>query len=329
MGNPHSAFRIRLLNRIPIALAATVALACGGGRRASVEPPPGPEAISLLGVPLHAARDTAGLIARADAELAADPDNVTPIINAGIARAAARRFNSAVEMFTRGITKYPNEARLYRFRGHRYLSLRRFDDAVRDLERAVALDSTNYDISYHLALAYYLTQRYADAAAAIEKCVAFADNPKWQAVEEARVNPIWYRSCMSVKTDDDARAAMLDWRYRALRRAGKHADARRLARGVGEGWTADENAPYYRALLFYRGIRDETSTLDSLSAAGELPFVTGAYGVANWHLMEGDTTRARALFERIVSGDQWPAFGFIGAEVDLARIKAGSTKSAR
>jgi tetratricopeptide (TPR) repeat protein len=277
--------------------------------------------MSLLGAPLRAVRDTAGVIARADAELAADPDNVTRIINAGIARATARRFNSAIEMFTRAIEKYPNEARLYRFRGHRYLSLRRFDDAVRDLEHAVALDSTNYDISYHLALAYYLAQRYADAAAAIEKCLAFADDAKWQAVEEARVNPIWYRSCMSLKSDDDGRAAMLDWRYRALRRAGKHAEARRLARGIKEGWSVGENAPYYRALLFYRGIRDESSTLDSLSAGGELAFVTGAYGVANWHLMEGDTTRARALFEQIVRGSQWPAFGFVAAEVDLARMR--------
>ena len=81
-------------------------------------------------------------------------------------------------MFTHGIEKFPNEARLYRFRGHRYLSLRRFNDAVADLERAVVLDSTNYDIAYHLALAYYLTRRYDDAVAAIDKCVAFADEPE-------------------------------------------------------------------------------------------------------------------------------------------------------
>jgi tetratricopeptide (TPR) repeat protein len=311
------------LHGISIVIVAVFALACGGGRRSpSADAPAGPEAISLLGVPLHAIRDTAGVMARADAELAADPDNVTRVINAGIARATARRFNSAIEMFTRGIERFPDEARLYRFRGHRYLSLRRFDDAVRDLERAVALDSTNYDISYQLALAYYLTQRYADAVGVIDRCMAIAENPKWQAVEEARVNPIWYRSCMSLKTDHDGRVAMLDWQYRSLRRAGKHADARRLARAIREGWTVDENAPYYRALLFYRGIRDETSTLDSLAAAGGLAFVTGAYGVANWHLMEGDTARARTLFERIVSGDQWPAFGFIGAEVDLARMRA-------
>jgi tetratricopeptide (TPR) repeat protein len=310
------------MRRISIVVLASLALACGGGRPSpSVEPPAGPEAVSLLGVPLRAIRDDAGLIAVADAELAEDPNSVTQIINAGIARAAARRFNSAIEMYSRGIEKYPNEARLYRFRGHRYMSLRRFDDAVRDLERAVSLDSTNYDISLHLALAYYLTRRYDDAVAAIDKCMAFAENPKWQAVEDARINPIWYRSCMSLKSDDDGRSAMLDWRYRALRRAGKDADARRLARAVREGWKVRDNAPYYRALLFYRGIRDETSTLDSLTAGGELAFVTGAYGVANWHLMEGDTARARALFERIVSGDQWPAFGFIAAEVDLAAMR--------
>lgn len=310
------------LHRISIVIVAVIALACGGRRRSpSLDAPSGPEAISLLGLPLHGVRDNAGLIARADAELADDPNSVTAIINAGIARSSARRFNSAIEMFTRGIEQFPNEARLYRFRGHRYLSLRRFDDAVRDLEHAVSLDSTNYDIAYHLALAYYLTRRYADAVAAIERCMAFAENPKWQAVEEARVNPIWYRSCMSLKTDNDARAAMLDWQYRALRRAGKQADARRLARAVREGWAVRDNAPYYRALLFYRGIRDEASTLDSLAAAGELAFVTGAYGVANWHLLEGDTARARTLFERIVGGNQWPAFGFIAAEVDLARMR--------
>jgi hypothetical protein len=38
--------------------------------------------------------------------------------------------------------------------------------------------------------------------------------------------------------------------------------------------------------------------------------------------MEGDTARARTLFERIVATDQWPAFGFVAAEVDLARMKS-------
>jgi tetratricopeptide (TPR) repeat protein len=312
------------LHQVSIVIA-TAALACGGRTPRSDDAPRNPEAISLLGVPLYAARDTTGIIALADQQLAAKPRDLTRLINAGIARASVRRFNAAIEIFSRAIEMYPNEARLYRFRGHRYLSLRRFEDAVKELQHAVFLDSTNYDIAYHLALAYFLTQRYAEAASAIERCMAFADDPKWQAVEESRVNPVWHRSCMSVKTDDDARAAMLDWRYRALRRAGKHADARRLVRGVREGWTVGENAPYYRALLFYRGVRAETSTLDSLSAAGELSFVTGAYGVANWHLMEGDTARARALFEQVVSGTQWPAFGFIGAEVDLARMKADTT----
>ncbi|MGQ0714461.1 MAG: tetratricopeptide repeat protein [Gemmatimonadaceae bacterium] len=308
-----------------VLLLAAGTLGCGGRSAPHTEPPRGPEATSLLGVPLHAVRDTAGVIALADAQLAVDPRDLTALINAGIARASARRFNAAIEVFSHAIELYPEEARLYRFRGHRYLSLRRFEDATRDLERAVALDSTNYDIAYQLALAHYLTQRYDDAVAVIDKCMAFAENAKWQAVETARVNPIWYRSCMSVKADDDGRAAMLDWRYRALRRAGKAATARRLARSVREGWVVRDNAPYYRALLFYRGVRDEASTLDSLSAAGELAFVTGAYGVANWHLTEGDTTRAVALFEQIMSSDQWPAFGFIAAEVDLARMRKDST----
>lgn len=311
-------------------LALAAATACGGGRTRPngasepVEPSRTPEVVSLLGVPLYAARDTSGIIALADQQLAADPRDLTSLINAGIARASARRFNGAIEMFNRALELYPNEARLYRFRGHRKQTLRKFEDALQDLEFAVAIDSTNFDIYYHLALSHYFMGAYENAIAAIDKCFTYADDPKWQAVEEARVNPIWYRSCMALKHDDDARAAMLDWKYRALRRLGKHNEARRLARGVGEGWTTQENTPYYRALLFYRGIRDEGSTLDSLRASGDVAFVTGASGVAMWHLLEGDTTRARALYDEILATSQWPAFGFIAAEVEVARMRGAS-----
>jgi hypothetical protein len=48
---------------------------------------------------------------------------------------------------------------------------------------------------------------------------------------------------------------------------------------------------------------------------------TYGYGVGNWHLYNGQPGRAREIFEKVVAGPQWNAFGYIGAEVELARMK--------
>ena len=43
--------------------------------------------------------------------------------------------------------------------------------------------------------------------------------------------------------------------------------------------------------------------------------------MANWHLANGDTERGTEMFEEIVAGEGWAAFGYIAAEADLARKK--------
>jgi hypothetical protein len=48
---------------------------------------------------------------------------------------------------------------------------------------------------------------------------------------------------------------------------------------------------------------------------------TQGYGVANYYLVTGNTAKARQVFETIVSGAGWNAFGFIAAEADLQRLK--------
>jgi hypothetical protein len=46
---------------------------------------------------------------------------------------------------------------------------------------------------------------------------------------------------------------------------------------------------------------------------------TAAYGIGNWHLYNGRPAEARRVFERIIAGGQWGAFGYIAAEAELAR----------
>ena len=86
-------------------------------------------------------------------------------------------YETAIDLYTKGIDEYPKDARFYRHRGHRYISSRCFDLAIKDFKKAVGL--TRYEdnemepdglpnalgiptstlqgnIYYHLGLTYYI-----------------------------------------------------------------------------------------------------------------------------------------------------------------------------
>ena len=66
-------------------------------------------------------------------------------------------------------------------------------------------------------------------------------------------------------------------------------------------------------------------TEDELLSPGEDPpyrLETVGYGVATWHLVEGDTARAVEILEEIAGHPWWPGFGRIAAEAELARLAA-------
>src|SRR5438874_8333342 len=123
---------------------------------------------SPAGVEYRSQRDT-GAIARAESALAADPRNVERIVQLGVAQSGARQFREAIQTFTRGLTIAPNDAVLYRWRGHRYPSVRAFDRALDDLTRGSRLDSTNYGIWYHLGIVRYARGDFAAAADAFAR----------------------------------------------------------------------------------------------------------------------------------------------------------------
>jgi hypothetical protein len=86
-----------------------------------------------------------------------------------------------------------------------------------------------------------------------------------------------------------------------------------------------ENDAYHRRLLMYKGEIAPAELLDLRVAAGAndpdvaLSIATQGYGVGNWYLVNGDVDAAREVFERILEGTSWAAFGFIAAEADMAR----------
>ena len=104
-----------------------------------------PEATSLSGkaffIPATIANQQKLQADLADAEktLAANPKDPEAMIWVGRRLGYLWRFNDAIAMFSKGLAMYPDNAKFYRHRGHRYITIRKFDLAEQDLRKAADL----------------------------------------------------------------------------------------------------------------------------------------------------------------------------------------------
>ncbi|MGH9788422.1 MAG: hypothetical protein ACRD4U_06955, partial [Candidatus Acidiferrales bacterium] len=78
-----------------------------------------------------------------------------------------------------------------------------------------------------------------------------------------------------------------------------------------------ENTAYHKLLLLHKG---ELAPEDILAEAKtDLDRATLGYGVGAYYLLNGRRDKARALFDEVVAGPLWPAFGHLAAEAELTR----------
>jgi tetratricopeptide (TPR) repeat protein len=253
-----------------------------------------PEYVSPAGTRYVAQADT-GAIARAESVLALAPRDVTRIIELGLAQAAVRQYREAIETYTRGLGVAPGNALLYRYRGHRYISVREFPRALADLERGLRLDTTNYAIWYHLGVVHYLRSEFGAAAE-----------------DFARARPM--------APDEEELAGSTDWLWMSLSRAGRRSEAAAVLETLRDSLQVPAGYAYVQRLRLYQG-RLKPEELIGPADTADIQLATLAYGIGNWYLVAGDTARARTYFGRAVASGGWPAFGFIAAEVELARLR--------
>jgi tetratricopeptide (TPR) repeat protein len=273
-----------------------------------------PQATSLFGEPLYAMQDTTGAIESADRALSQAPEDLELMIAAGRVRRNFWQYREAMELYSRAIELAPGDWRPYRFRGHRHISLREFDQATSDLEMARQLAPFNWDVSYHLGLAYFLSGRFAEAADEYGRCLSLASD-----TEASLAQADGFRSCSQNEADPESWVAMTEWAVRASLRAGMREMTAGLLEGVPSDLVIGENLAYYHDLLFYKG---EKTSDELLNPGPDGPYrrETVGYGVANWMIAQGDTAQAVLLLEELVEDPWWPGFGRISAEVELFRL---------
>jgi len=328
----------------PVFLFAVIALlpaACQGENPPPPEPPAdlsvdptvpvadlpeGAQALSFLGDTLYPPPMPEELRAQRQAELEtalegleANPTDPDAIIWAGRRTAYLGDYRKAIEFFTLGIQAFPEDPRFYRHRGHRYITVRELDRAISDFSAAAELirgtedqvepdglpnplgiptSTLHFNIWYHYGLAHYLKGEFPEA---VER----------------------YRACMAVSEHPDSKVATAHWLYMSLRRAEIEEEARALIQGLELEALAPhviESGSYLDMLRLYAGVEAAESPLDPRTLEG----ATQGYGLGNWHLYNGAPSRAREVFSDIVEArSQWPSFGYIAAEADLARMREG------
>jgi len=249
---------------------------------------------SPAGVEYRAQVDT-GPIARAKTALDTDPRNVQRFIALGVAQSGARQFREAIETFTRGIAIAPNDAMLYRWRGHRYVSVREFDKAQADLTHGYQLDSTNYGILYHLGVLRFVQGNFAGAAEMFAKAQPRAP-------------------------DGGELAGSTDWLWMSLSRAGRAAEAKAMLARRPDTLPTPPGYAYVSRLKMYRG-EITPAQLISASDTADVQVATLSFGLGNWYIVHGNKTKAKAAFERAIASGGWPGFGFIVSEAELRRMK--------
>jgi tetratricopeptide (TPR) repeat protein len=228
------------------------------------------------------------------------------------------RYKDAIDALTISLPKFPNDARFYRHRGHRYITLRCFDDAIRDFEKAAKLikgkpdeiepdgmpnaqniptSTLQSNIWYHLGLAYYLKGDFKRAINA-------------------------YKEGMKVAKNNDMLAATSHWLYMSYRRSQKPVDAGRLLEAIDGDFEVIENDDYLKLLRLYRGEVKPEILLESIGDKAEsLGNASLGYGLGNWYLYSGNIDKAMLTFRKITAGNQWASFGYIAAEAEIAGQK--------
>ncbi len=275
------------------------------------------QSISQLGDTLYAATPSEKITAKLKEKRNAyemSSDNLDNLIWYGRFTAYTGDYRKAIAIYTDGLEKFPNESRLLRHRGHRYISLREFDNAIADLSKAadliqgkenrieqdgmpneqnIPVSTMHGNIYYHLGLAYYLNRNLPAALDAYKNCLQTSHNP-------------------------DNVVSATHWIYMIQRRMGRKEAADNYLRNVKPGMNVIENDSYYKACLFYKGELQLEEVYDP-NAESSPSNTALKYAVGNWYMYNGMPKKAAGIYNTIVSGKDWASFGYIAAETDLVK----------
>lgn len=229
----------------------------------------------------------------------------------------------AIQVYTAGLKKYPESAKLLRHRAHRYFNLREFDKSIADGLRAAELyknkplereklgpayfpstpDVVQFYLYYHLGQAY-LAKHDFDAAA------------KWSG--HAREVGVGVGEVTSI-------TAATYWEYLSLARGGRYDDANKLLADYNytlvDLMDNIESNNYFDGIQLFKHMRDPNTFFDdkdtgkAFSTADSI-IASTSYSLSSYYLLRGEIDKAKDHLRRATKINTWSFFARVQAEAD-------------
>ncbi|WP_417464146.1 hypothetical protein [Kordiimonas sp.] len=245
-------------------------------------------------------------LAIAEARMRIAPDREDSFIWLGRRHGYLANYEKAVEVFTQGLAKYPESYRLLRYRARHLARSRQFAQSITDYERAAQLmedlpDTVEPDgmpnalglplgtyksnIHYYWGQTSFAVGDYTTMLRGMERAM--------ELVPDYAYNDLLVPTSL--------------WRYMALMKLGRRAEAQRIIRAVPSDLSLIENHAYYQAVQYLNGNLEEAESKSKNN-------ILLAFTIAMQDMFEGNHTEAQARLEHIVKRS---ALGFWPAEVEL------------
>lgn len=275
--------------------------------------PDQPQFVSLSGNSLFGLRDEKGEIAAKQKAVEENPNEANAYIALGLMQDSYLRHAEAIQTYTQGAERFPQDWRFLRYRGQRLITARKFEEAIRDLEAAREKTKKSFDVAYYLGLAYYFKGEFEKAAGELGRCESQMKAPL-PGEEDLR----GLKSCEDAREDQSYQVPLMFWRYLALRRAGQLDQAKAYAEAVSPLWTLSANKAFYEALLYFRGTKDLSDMMEGSNEATR-DYLIRSTGVAAHLFVEGERQKACAIWQRNSLDVKWNHLGVIAAESEFYR----------
>ncbi len=255
-------------------------------------------------------------LAEAKSNFDKNPDDLNNIIWYGRWMAYSGLYYEAIKIYSIGLEKFPTSYRLLRHRGHRYLTIRQFDLAVEDLQRAAfysrpakneleedgipnrydkSLSNDKFNIFFHLGVAHYLKGSYDKAISSFKQSLLYSNN-------------------------NDLLVLATDWFYLTYRKLGNQKAAEELLIPINKKMKVIENVDYLNRLLVYKGEYEAAKVLTYAENSDNSLSPILAYGIGNWYMFKGDVEKASQIYELILLNKLWDSLDYVAAEVDIKSL---------